>query len=93
MSRNKDIQFLHQVTGWTYKECRRKYRENGYDLWKTLPFNSQRMNEILEASKQAIEALSMSVQQVCDTLKTAIMSVDWQKLVQAAKEAKKDGLI
>lgn len=37
MSRNKDIKFLHKVTGWSYKKCRAHMKANHWDLIKALP--------------------------------------------------------
>ena len=36
MSRNKDIKYLHDVTGWSYKLCRQKMKDNNWDLWQAL---------------------------------------------------------
>ena len=32
MSRNKDIKYLHTVTGWSYKDCRAKLKQAHWNL-------------------------------------------------------------
>ncbi len=34
MSRNKDIKYLHKITGLSYKECRTLMKENHWDWWR-----------------------------------------------------------
>ena len=86
MSRNKDIELIHQITGWSYKESRRRYHENGNDLWRTLPFNSEVMNSLFDATKSAIIAVSKAAEDLCITLKEALSKIDVNELAEAAKE-------
>ena len=86
MSRNKDIEMIHQITGWSYKESRRRYHENGHDLWKTLPFNSEALNSLIESTKSALIAVSKATDELCQTFKEALLSIDLKKLGEDAKE-------
>ena len=36
MSKRKDIELIHQVTGLSYGEARRLYKENGEDVIKAI---------------------------------------------------------
>lgn len=36
MSRNRDIKFLHDISGKSYKECRQIMKASGWDLIKAL---------------------------------------------------------
>lgn len=39
MSRNKDIKFLHDFTGLSYKECRQRMKCHHWDLVEALELN------------------------------------------------------
>lgn len=86
MSRNKDIELIHQITGWSYKESRRRYHENGHDLLRTLPFNSEVMNSLFDATKSVILAVSKAAEDLGIALKDAFSKIDVNELAKAAKE-------
>ena len=61
MSRNKDIKFLHEVTGKPYKECRALMKANGWDLWRAFPLPEiiAKIPEIINrATDEIVEALN-----------------------------------
>ena len=91
MSRNKDIEMIHQITGWSYKESRRRYHENGHDLWKTLPFNSEVINGIFDATKSALLALSKAAEDLSIAFREAISKIDFKKLAEQLKEVQELG--
>ena len=92
MSRNKDIELINQITGWSYKESRRRYHENGHDLWRTLPFNSEVMNSLFDATKSVIIAVSKAADELCQAFKEALLSIDLKKLAEYAKELREKQL-
>lgn len=64
MSRNKDIKYLHDVTGWSYKTCRQKMKDNHWDLWQALGYG--------EAFNYFLDKLPEIVNDIADSLKMFI---------------------
>lgn len=60
MSRNKDIKFMHDVTGLSYKVCRQKMKDNHWDLCKAIGY------------AEALKYLSDSLPKLCKELSDAI---------------------
>lgn len=80
MSKNKDIETLHRITGEPYRVCRAKMKANGWDLWSALGLN------IFDSLTDAITAaFTPVVDALCETIK----SIDWEELRRAATELKK----
>ena len=80
MSKNKDIETLHRITGEPYRVCRAKMKANGWDLWGALGLN------IFDSLTDAITtAFTPVVDALCETIK----SIDWEELRRAATELKK----
>lgn len=80
MSKNKDIEALHRITGEPYRVCRAKMKANGWDLWGALGLN------IFDSLTDAIStAFTPVVDAICETWK----SIDWEGLRRAATELKK----
>ena len=92
MSRNKDIDYIHYVTGWSYKECRRKYRENGYSLIMTLPGVNDNIKKALDAANKSISAACDAFRELAKTLSDAIMSVDWSELAKQLEKARRNAI-
>ena len=90
MSRNKDIDYIHYVTGWSYKECRRKYKENGYSLIMTLPGVNDNVKKAIDAATKSIKAVAEAITKVAETLCDTIKSVDWTEAAKQIKEAERD---
>ena len=90
MSRNKDIDYIHYVTGWSYKECRRKYKENGYNLIMTLPEVNDNVKKAIDAATKSIKAVAEAITKVAETLCDTIKSVDWTEAAKQIKEAERD---
>lgn len=68
MSRNKDIKLLHEITGCSYKECRRRMKANHWDLGLALlphwvkAFNNLGLLEpIRESFKTLADGISNSL--------------------------------
>lgn len=47
MSRNKDIKLLHEITGWSYKECRKRMKANHWKISKVLGGSFDLISEII----------------------------------------------
>lgn len=80
MSKNKDIEALHRITGEPYRVCRAKMKANGWDLWNALGLN------IFDSLSDAItDAFTPAI----DALFKAVKFIDWEELRRAAEELKK----
>lgn len=76
MSHNKDIKFLHDFTGKSYKECRALMKAHHWDLGEALgtsfDFISVAVDGIIEAFKPLMQALSEIVTTVSDAANKAM---------------------
>lgn len=86
MSRNKDIEMIHTITGWSYKECRRRYHENGHDLWKTLPFNAESIEIAMEGLNKALEALPRIMDDALAAMKNFFDNLDMSDFTKRYEE-------
>ena len=60
MSRNKDIKFMHEVTGRSYKECRKKLKDNHWDLFKAMGY------------EEALKYISDALPRICEDIAGAL---------------------
>ena len=79
MSKRKDIELLHQVTGLPYSTCRRRYKESGEDVVKALGIEnvieviSKTLPEVIETLTEVIiEAAKI----VTDTMREILKSIE-----------------
>jgi hypothetical protein len=86
MSHNKDIRYLHEVTGESYAVCRQKMKAAHWDLFKALVYPS--VDEILEKLKPVIEVCAEAVVEIAKVVGNFIESIDWNELGRLAAEAK-----
>jgi len=86
MSHNKDIRYLHAVTGEPYAVCRRKMKVAHWDLLKALGYPS--VDEILEKLTPVIEVCAEAVVEIAKVVGNFIESIDWNELGRLAAEAK-----
>lgn len=78
MSKRKDIEYIHQVTGLSYGESRRLYKNSGEDVNKALG-----LDKALEAIGLLIPDLCQAIDNVIKAISEAINSIDWSKAVDA----------
>ena len=82
MSRNKDIKFLHNVTGLSYKVCRQKMKDNHWDVWKALGYDemikflSDRFPELCKDVADAINNVAEFAVEMINNLADAIRNID-----------------
>ena len=79
MSHNKDIEFLHEVTGEPYAVCRRKMKAAHWDLFKALGYPSFALD---------LERVAEAVAEVAKAIGNFIESIDWNELGMLAAEVK-----
>ena len=75
MSKRKDIEYIHKVTGLSYGESRRLYKENGEDLYKALG-----LEESLKAISDIIPAICEALTNVINSICESINSIDWSNV-------------
>lgn len=86
MSHNKDIKFLHEVTGEPYAVCRRKMKAAHWDLYKALGYPS--FDELLETITPVIEGVAEAAAEVAKAIGHIIESIDWKEVSRLAAETK-----
>lgn len=78
MSKRKDIEYIHQVTGLSYGESRRLYKEKGEDLLLALG-----LEEALKTIGQSMPDIVQSLANAITTFTEALANIDWSKAVDA----------
>ena len=90
MSHNKDLKFLHEVTGEPYAVCRRKMKAAHWDLYKALGYPS--FDKILETLTPVIEGVAEAAAEVAKAIGHIIESIDWNEVIRLAAETKEADL-
>ena len=87
MSKNKDIEALHRITGEPYRVCRAKMKANGWDLWNALGLNifDSLASAIVNATIANTTAFTPVIDAICET----VNSIDWEELAKAAADLKR----
>lgn len=83
MSKNKDIEALHKITGEPYRICRAKMKANNWELLAALGFYA--LDKVQGAVEAFGEAFHSWIDDICETLN----SIDWAGLMEAALELKR----
>ena len=82
MSRNKTIKLMHEMTGFQYSVCRKKLKENHWNLISALGYDQavQIINDFVEdfakSLKPAIDALVRSVEEISKAVCESISNMD-----------------
>lgn len=85
MSKRKDIEYIHKVTGLSYGEARRLYKDSGEDLYKALG-----LEEALKEVGLIIPDISQAINKLVSDILEVIASIDWSKISEALLEASKN---
>lgn len=80
MSRNKDIKFLHYITGEPYSICRKKLKAAKWSLERVL-FPS------LEPLATTMEAISDALVNLGNAVSDAIKKIDFKAFTDACKKS------
>ena len=83
MSKRKDIEYIHNVKGISYKEARRLYHDNGDDLIKSLGFDYEQLGEALSHIAEAAYKIGEAISEI-------VNNIDWEEVARAYNEAKRD---
>ena len=82
MSRNKDIKFLHDATGLSYKVCRQKMKDHHWDLWQALGYDealkfiSDKLPELCKDLADAINNMAEFATDMMNNLAESIRNID-----------------
>lgn len=91
MSRNKDIKFLHDISGKSYKECRQIMKASGWDLIKAL-----QITDILPTIERIAKQATAVIQEMADSIAQIIPAVvelindSMDALIRTIKEQEKN---
>ena len=83
MSRNKDIKFLHYITGDPYSICRKKLKAAKWSLERVL-FPS------LDPLEIAMEAISSALANLGNAVSDAIKKIDFKAFTDAYEKCEKE---
>lgn len=77
MSKRKDIEYIHKVTGLSYGEARRLYKDSGEDLYKALG-----LEEALKEVGLIIPDISQAINKLVSDILEVINSINWDKVLE-----------
>ena len=88
MSRNKTIKAMHEMTGLPYSVCRKKLKENHWDLYRAIGLD--KLGEVLDnaviAIKPVINSICDATQKIVEGLTEFISSIDWKTIKETVDE-------
>ena len=81
MSRNKDIELLHVMTGCNYSYLRTVLKKNRWDFWRTY---HEVLDDAFYRMNQATDSITAMFLNLSEAIKPAIVAV--QKMSEQLKE-------
>ena len=94
MSKNKIIKFMHDETGLSYKECRKRLKENKWDLVRAMGYG-EALEKIVSLTQELSKSLASAVNAMVDATKKMAQSIadkmnsiDWPAVIEEAKKMK-----
>lgn len=94
MSKNQKVEYMHNATGLSYKECRSLLKANDWDLLKAMGFDdilekvTNTVNALTKSLKPALDALCEGCRRLAESVGKALSEVDWEKIAEEAKKIK-----
>lgn len=73
MSKNKDIKYLHELTGLPYSVCRRRMKACGWDLMKAIGFDQ--VKGMIEVLPDIIDNLGKAMNGLLAGIGTALKTI------------------
>lgn len=86
MSRNKDIKYLHYITGEPYSICRKKLKAAKWSLTRVLFYPKFD----LEPLTNTIEAISAALVNFGNAVGDAIKKIDFKAILDAYEKCEKE---
>lgn len=98
MSRNKDIEFLHDFTGLPYSVCRQRMKKCSWDLWRAIGIDeikslldSGALTNMLEGVSEAMNKLAESFKKSMQTITKILSTMSPEDMLKAISEEEKNG--
>lgn len=94
MSKNKIIKFMHDETGLSYKECRKRLKENKWDLVRAMGYGealekiASLTQELSKSLASAVNAMVDATKKIAQSFADTINSIDWSAIREEAKKIK-----
>ena len=93
MSRNKDIEFLHEFTGLPYSVCRQRMKKCSWNLWRAIGIDEIKnlldsgvVTNMLEGVTEALNGLMESVKKSMQSLTKMLSDMSREDLLKAISE-------
>jgi len=93
MSRNKDIEFLHDFTGLPYSVCRQRMKKCNWNLWRAIGIDEIKslldggvVTNMLEGVSEALDGLMESVRKSMQTLTKVLSDISTEDVLKAISE-------
>ena len=96
MSKNKIIKFMHDETGLSYKECRKRLKENNWNLLRAMGYGEalekivSLTQELSKSLASAINAMVDSCRQLALAVADAISKTDLQAIIEQAEQLQEE---
>lgn len=98
MSRNKDIEFLHDFTGLPYSVCRQRMKKCSWDLWRAIGIDEIKsllsggaLTNMLEGIAEAVNDLAESFKKSMQTITKMLSGMSTEDMLKAISEVEKNG--
>lgn len=95
MSRNKDIEFLHDFTGLPYSVCRQRMKKCSWDLWRAIGIDEIKsllsggaLTNALESVSEAMNKLVESVRKSMQTITKVLSGMSKEDMLKAISEVR-----
>ena len=93
MSRNKDIEFLHDFTGLPYSVCRQRMKKCGWNLWRAIGIDQIKslldggvLTNVLEGVSEAMNSLMESFRKSMQTITKMLSNMSQEDILKAISE-------
>lgn len=97
MSRNKDIEFLHDFTGLPYSVCRQRMKKCSWDLWRAIGIDEIKslldggaLTNMLESVAETVNDLAESFRKSMQTITKVISDMSREDMLKAISEVVKN---
>lgn len=83
MSKRKDIEYIHNVKGISYKEARRLYHDNGDDLCKALDLDItlSSLSSLTDTLSEFIKHIAEAAYKIGEAIVEIVNSIDWKEVL------------
>lgn len=97
MSRNKDIEFLHDFTGLPYSVCRQRMKKCSWDLWSAIGIDEIKslldggvLTNALKGVSEAIDGFVESFRKLMQSITKMLSGMSTEDMLKAISEVKEN---